>query len=290
MSTIFKHLVQAGTVDFNGGTPPDGARAWAVDIMEGWKTGGEVEERSTELGSYRDGVSASGFFPVRKRYIVIGGYVYASSEVDAEALHDVLVRDAFPRNKLITLTRHEAVPKYVLGRRSAAVEVDWSAVQTGFRWQTTLMCEDPLKYALGTETVSGGVAGLLVGGHTFPVTFPHTFDTGSAGGENGLGVSNLGTAYSPALTATLVGYLGKGSWRLQNDTTGEYIGFDTALQTTDTLVIDFKEQTALLNGYPISASYFGTFWKLAPGSNTIRLYAEYDPSAMVTIEYSSAWE
>lgn len=289
MPTIFKHMVFADGVSFNS-TPPDGAQVWGLDVMEGWKTSGDVEEQSTELGSYRDGVSASSFFPVRRRYITLGGYVLAATELDAEALHDRLVRDAFPRNKNITLTRFEAVPKYVMCRRASSIEIDWSAVPTGFRWQTTVLCEDPLKYELSLHSAQTGIAGTLAGGHSFPVTFPMTFNSGSGGGENSVGVNNLGTAHSPAIKATITGYLGKGAWRLQNDTTGEYIGFDTAIQTSDTLVIDFKEQTAMLNGYPISAAYFGNYWKLAPGPNTIRLYAEYDPNALVTIEHSSAWE
>lgn len=300
MPTIFRHKVlvtpylNGAPIEvstFNDGTfTQPGALAWGIDIMEGWKTSGDVDESSVELGSYRDGVSAASFFPVRRRYLTLGGYAYAGTEADAETLHDWLMRYAFPRNLEIQVARYEAVPKQVLGRRSAALEVDWSAVQTGFRWQTTLLCEDPLKYSLTSSSVSGGIAGTLTGGHTFPVTFPHSFDTGSGGGYESLGVNNIGQAYSPHFTATLVGYLGKGAWRIQNDTTGEFIGFDTAIQTTDTLVIDFKQETALLNGYPISSAYYGSFWKLAPGTNTIRLYAEYDASAQVTIEHFSAWE
>lgn len=300
MTTIFKHKVlvtsdyngpASETVVFNDPTAPQpGSLAWGIDVMEGWKTSPDVEASSVELGSYRDGVSPASFFPVRRRFLTLGGYAYAATEADAEGLHDWLLRWAFPRNSSIQVARYEAIPKQVVGRRSSGVEVDWSAVQTGFRWQTTLMCEDPLKYSLTSEIVDGGVAGTLTGGHTFPVTFPHVFDSGSAGGYESIGANNAGTAYSPNFTALIVGYLGKGAWRLQNDTTGEYIGFDVAVQTTDILVIDFKNQVALLNGYPISSAYYGTFWKMAPGANAIRLYAEYDANAHVTIQHFSAWE
>jgi hypothetical protein len=62
------------------------------------------------------------------------------------------------------------------------------------------------------------------------------------------------------------------------------------LTITDELTIDFQSQVAFVNGYPVSASITGTFWKLAPGANTIRLYAEYDPDADFTIIAASAWE
>jgi hypothetical protein len=187
------------------------------------------------------------------------------------------------------LTRYEAVPKFINCKRAGAVEFDWTAVQNGFRWQATLMADDPLKY--GSVLLSGttGVAGSAVTGHTFPVTFPMSF-TGSVSGTSFLGVYNAGTAYSPNFKITVNGLLGKGAWRLSNDTTAEYLGYNVALATTDQLVIDFREQLATLNGQPLSADYVGSFWQLAPGSNTIRLYAEYDPTAAASLVGYSAWE
>lgn len=291
MATIFKHKVVSNGVTFNEAvTVPAGAQAWGLDVMEGWKDTGDVEEFSTELGSYRDGVSSADFFPVRKRYVIVGGYVAATSEGQAEVLHDVLVRDAFPRNKVVTLTRYEGVPKQVTVRRASKFEVDWTAVQHGFRWQTTLLADDPLKYGLNMISGSGGISAVLATGHTFPVTFPMTFAGTGASGLTSIGMTNSGTAYSPRVVATLNGPLGKGAWRLTNETTGEFITFDVALLATDSLVIDFSARTATLNGFPVSSAYTGTFWKLAPGSNTIRLYAEPNATASVTIQSYSAWE
>jgi hypothetical protein len=299
MPTIFRHKVFATplyngveieSISFNDTFKPGGAQAWGLDVMDGWKTGGDVEESSVELGSYRDGVSSASFYPVRKRYVTLGGYAVHETEAGAEGLHDILVRDAFPRNRDIIIVRNEGVPKRVIGRRAAPIDIDWEAVPNGFRWQTTIMCEDPLKYGTVLNSASGGIAGALPGGHTFPVTFPMTFNSGSGGGFASIGANNIGNAYSPRVRATIKGYLGKGAWRLSNDTTGEYIGFNVAVQTSDILVIGMSSQTALLNGQPVSASYFGNYWKLAPGPNVIRLYAEYDANALATIEYRSAWE
>lgn len=290
MATIFRHKVVSNTVTFNEAVnAPAGALQWGVDIMDGWKNTGDPEESAVELGSYRDGQSSSSFWPVRNRFVTIGGYAVAASEAGAEALSDVLVRDAFPRNQLLTVTRYEGIPKFVLAKRSSPVEFDWTAVQNGFRWLTTLSCDDPFKYGTTTFTASGGVAGSSVTGHTFPVTFPMTF-SGTGNTTTGISLINHGTAYSPHFTATINGTLAKGAWRLSNDTTAKYIGYNVALSTTDLLVIDFRNQIATLNGVLLTSDYIGDFWQLAPGSNTIRLYAEYDVNALASITGYSAWE
>lgn len=288
MATIFRQKVISNAVTFND-VLPAAAASFGLDILDGWKDTGDPEESSVELGSYRDGVSSASFFPVRSKFVTVGGYVYATSEANAETLADTLVRDAFPRNQEFLLTRYEAVPKFMKVRRSSAVEFDWSAVRTGFRWSTTLMAQDPFKYALTPQVSSTGVSGGVVSGHTFPVTFPMTFGTGSSA-IIGAGIINSGTAYSSNFSVLIDGPLRKGAWRLANDTTGQSLGFNVAVSATDQLVIDFQSQIAMLNGFALSDDYTGNFWQLAPGSNTIRLYAEFDPSASATITAYSAWE
>lgn len=289
MSTIFRQKVVSNTVTFNDALPAN-AFNFGLDIMDGWKDTGDPEESSVELGSYRDGSSAASFFPVRNKFVTLGGYVVASSTENAEVLADVLVREAFPRNTKFQFSRYEAVPKFMNMRRSAPVEFDWQVVQNGFRWTTVLMAEDPFKYALSSQVSATGTVGTSTAGHTFPVTFPMTFGSTSTGSLAGAGFLNAGTADSSNFTAVLSGNLVKGAWRLSNDTTGESIGFNVAVSTTDSLVIDFHEETALLNGYPVSTDYVGSFWRLVPGNNVVRLYAEYDASATVTITAYSAWE
>ena len=60
-------------------------------------------------------------------------------------------------------------------------------------------------------------------------------------------------------------------------------------QRVEQAMLDLN-RIATLNGYPVSSSYTGSFWKLAPGTNAIRLYAEPNAQASVTIQSYSAWE
>lgn len=291
MTTIYKQRVESGDVVFNvTAENPSGALGWGVDVMEGWKSTGEPTVLSTELGTNRDGVALNDFFPVRQRFVTVGGYAYAATEAQAEALADVLVRDAFPRNAAVRLTRFEANPRYARVRRSSQLETDWSAVQTGFRWQVTLVASDPLLYSSDSITVSAGVAGSSSGGLDFNVTFPVTFPAGVDAGLDSASIVNRGTAYSPSIRATLAGPLPRGSWKLTNDTTGQELSYDIGLGAGEELYIDMPNQTALLNGFPVTTPPEGEFLLLAPGGNTLRLYAEFDPSAGVTINAESAWE
>lgn len=288
MPTIFRQKVVSNAVAFND-TLPGGASSFAIDILDGWRDTGDPEESSVELGSYRDGSSAASFFPVRSKFVTVGGYVVAGDDATAESLSDVLVRDALPRNRSFQLIRYESVPKFMNVRRTGAVEFDWSVVPNGFRWSTVLMAEDPFRYALTPQVASAAVVGTSTSGHTFPVTFPMTFGSGTSTAA-GAGVFNAGTAYSNNFQVLLTGNLVKGAWRLSNDTTGESIGYNLAVGVNDELLIDFLSQTATLNEFPVSADYVGNFWSLAPGTNIIRLYAEFNVNADMTVTAYSAWE
>lgn len=291
MSTIYKQRIESGDVVFNAiPENPSGALSWGIDVMEGWKSTGEPDVLSTELGPNRDGVALNDYFPVRQRFITIGGWAYAATEAQAEALADVLVRDAFPRNTSVKLTRFEANPRYATVRRSSQLETDWSAVQTGFRWSVTVVAKDPLLYGADAIDVSAGVAGQSVGGLTFTVDFPVVF-TGSAGlGSDSANVVNRGTANSPSIRATLTGPLPRGSWKITNDTTGQELSYDIGVGSGETLYIDMQNQIATLNGFAISVPPDGDFLTLVPGNNVLRLYAEYDAAAGMSINAESAWE
>lgn len=292
MSTIFKQRCEANGVVFNvPGEQPAEALNWAIDVCDGWKSTVDPVVQSTDLGALRDGENYGSFWPIRSKFVTVGGYVYAGTEADAEALNDRLVRDAFPRNQDLVFTRYEAVPKYVTYRRAAALEVDWSAVRTGFRWQTTLSCKDPFKYGSETLSATAGTAGQSTSGVSFPITFPFEFTSLEAGNDDTTAaLLNRGTAYSNHIIADITGPLERGGWRLRNDTTDEELLFDIGLGAGETMRLDFLKQQVFVNGFTLNARRIGTWWRLAPGSNAVRLYANFDEATTVTVTAESAWE
>lgn len=291
MTTIFRDKVTAGPaneVTFNDAAlKPAGAVVWGLDTLEGWDRTPEIDFISTSLGGSVDGEVAAAFAPARARHLLVAGYCMASSRAAAASLYDVLVRDAFPRNREILLTRYEPVPKFLRVRVSAPRQID-PVGPTNFRWVAELTAVDPFRYGLTVISGSAGVAGQSSGGRTYPRTYPLEYATVTEGSANSVTLVNEGTAGSFPF-ATLHGPIEPG-WRLSNDTTDKAVQFDIGLGSGDELEIDFRQGTARLNGFPITALITGDFWEVEPGPNIIRLYGTFDPSASFDISANSAWE
>lgn len=294
MPTIFRDKVILNEVVFNDPlSKPAGAGDWAIDVMNGWHETPDIDAEFAPKGQV-DGMVPPESFPIRGRTILLGGYVTAPSRLLVEQLWDVIVRDALPRGLPLRLERHEAVPKFVRCYLYGPREPDWYgnsyAGPYGFRWGATILCDDPMKYALDPIISSAGVAGFASGGRTYPRTYPLVYDTTLAGEGEKVTITNNGTGRSKNLVIDITGPLNKGAWRLVNETTGDLLKFDVALATGDHLIINFGTETALQNGYPVSATIIGDFWDLQPGPNVIKLYSDYDPSAGFTATAYPAWE
>jgi tail protein len=288
MPTIFREGVTVGGLHFNAPEDVSGSlQAWGIDVMDGWENTPDPEVLTTEFSNSRDGSVSADFWPIRARFITIGGYVKCTTRAEALKMQTLIV-SSFPRNKDFFIIREETPAKTVTARRASGFEFDWP-MPDGFRWQTTVRCDDPLKYSVDVVDVTGGAVGLQTGGFTFPLQFPLTFP-GSSENSGGIGVFNAGSVASPRWAAVISGPLTRGGWRLRNETNDGEISFDTAVLQTDILIIDFWNRAAYLNDYPISANITGDWFSLEPGNNTIRLFAEYSSAISVLVHAYSAWE
>lgn len=291
MPTIFRDIVVINNVTFNDSlTLPDipGVIKFGIDVLDGWKRGPDLDAQFTAIGSV-DGEIPGEYFSALGRQLMVGGYVFAETRDAAELLEDVLVRDAFPRNVELLMTRFEPTPKIMRLRRNGPVETTWVG-ELGFRFGVDLRAPDPFKYAAFPAVGTAGVAGQSSGGRSYPRTYPLTYTSITSGADSQVAVLNEGSADSSRTLVTITGPLNRGGWRLVNETTNELIKFDVGLLSTDFLQIDFFDETALLNGSPITATITGDFFKMKPGTNIIKMYGDYDPSAGFTIESYSAWE
>lgn len=293
MPTIFRHKVVVGGVTFNDRLDmPAGAIDWGLDTLDGWDRTSEIEVNSTPIGGGSDGEISAEVFPAKARHILVSGWALAPDAATAEQLADVLWRDVFPRNQEIVLARYEAIPKYLTVRVAGQREIS-RVGPLNFRWLVPVMAPDPFKYDLLPDVNSSGTAGVAgqsSGGRTYPRMYPLTYipEVGT-GEENAINIFNRGTG-NTSPTITVHGPLVKGGWRISNETTGEDLGFDVALSSSDVLTIDFGAEVALLNGYPITSTLSGDFWKVVPGLNVIKLYGDYDPLTSITVSIKSAWE
>jgi hypothetical protein len=297
MPTLFRDRISLASVDpaitpqvvFNDFlSRPEGSVDFNIDLLDGWDTTSELNVISTPIGGGADGEVLGDFFEARARHLVAGGYVYAESREAAHALYDLLFRDAFPRNVDLELIRYEPTPKRIRVRVAGARSIAWTEPHA-FRWNIPLMAGDPLKYGIEPSEASAGVAGLSSGGRTYPRTYPLVYATLDDGSGNKATIVNTGSADTFPVV-NIHGPLPRGGWRLTNARTNEDIRFDVGLAATDVLTIDFKAETALLNGYPVTTTITGDFWRVKPGANDIKLFASFDPAAGFDITIYSAWE
>lgn len=298
MPTILRDKVEVAypngpLVTFNDNpTKPTGSIKWGLDDLSGWDETPELDVSSLAIGGGVDGEILGDRFPARARHFMASGWVMAETRADAENLMDVIMRDAFPRNKDIKLVRYETIPKYLNCRVSAKRTVERVGPQD-FRWIVPLIAGDPFKYdndPPAGSSGSAGVAGQSSGGRSYQRTYPLQYTTTTEGEDaNSVTLVNRGTAETYA-SIIVTGPLASGTWRISNETTGEDIKFNIALVAGDVMDIDFRNGIALLNGFPVTATITGDFWKLQPGPNVIKLFGDFDPAAGFTATTESAWE
>jgi hypothetical protein len=292
MPTIFRQLVTAGDFRFNDAADkPEGAQYWNLDVFEGWLDTPELTVYSNALGGMRDGESMAAFTPLRARHMILEGYVLAETPLRAEQLWETIVRDVFPRNKLLEISRYTpAGGRKVFARREGPLVPDWSAVENGFRFQASLVASDPFKYSLEAIEVSGGVSGGFLWGRTYPRTYPLTYSVLS-GDSTAIAIAyNEGTARSRNFTVSITGPLSQGAWRIVNETNGGSLMVYRSLGATDVITLDMKNELMTFNGSPFTATIRGDFWALEPGENRIRMYSSFNETATFTVSYYSAWE
>lgn len=292
MSTILGDLVEfshsSGGCTLNDPTLVDwaGAIKVCIDNIDGWRETVDLNVSRVQRG-VGDGDYVASRFAKKSRVLIIEGYILAPDRASTDELFDALVNNAFPEDTDITITRHEPVPKYVVGRLAGPIE-DTQYIPGGMRWSTTILCPDPLKYdALNVISGSSGVSGISSGGRTYPRTYPLSYNLVAGGEGNQITVYNAGTARTPPIIV-VTGPLPAG-WRIESVTTGETSSFDVDLSALDELEIDMGLKTAKLNGEPINGLLVGGWLTLVPKTNVLRLYGNYDPAAQISLTAKSAW-
>lgn len=288
MPTIFRDKVVVGGATFNDASlRPAGALYWGIDVLDGWKSSPDLDVTLNKISDV-DGEIMGDFQSIGARYLTVAGYVLGESRAASDGLEDVLT-NAFRRNVDLILERYEPVPKFVRCRRAGPIVID-PPMDNGWRFTVDLICPDPFKYSVTpVGPYTSGAAGLSSGGRTYPRTYPLVYTTVVSGSENRVVIVNAGTANATPVVS-MTGPLVKGGWRLSNDTTGEDLSMDVGLALGDTLTVDFATELVYVNGFLVSPNITGDFWRIVPGTNNIKLYADYDPATTFTISTNSAWE
>jgi hypothetical protein len=280
-----------GTLTFNDAATIGfwfpGTRQMGCDLLDGWRQVG-LNVISVPRG-VGDGNYTASKFPTLARNITIGGWAMAPDRGSMDYLFDQLVADCFPVDTDLTITRFEPIPKYVVCRVTDPPDIiQYFADECAFRWEATLICSDPFKYdALNVLSGSSGIAGISSGGRTYPRVYPLTYTVVGAGQGNQIVLFNLGSAKAyPYITIN--GPVPRG-WRVDLTTTGESLAFDIDLGASDQMIIDTQNKTAYFNGFPINGLIQGDWFQLVRGSNTIKLFADWNATASFSVTARSTW-
>lgn len=267
---------------------PTGVYQAGCDELDGWDDSGPIDALVTSRGQV-DGDIAASLFPARSRDITMSGWVLADARVSALQARTALKAIAFPRSTDLYLIRHEPdATKYLTVRLAGQVEYPIeNNAGFGFRFSAPLVAVDPFKYSFDID-IQGtcGVVGVSSGGFEFPLVFPLEV-AGATGQTNQLSLVNAGDEPTGPI-CTITGPLAAG-WRLSNETTGEYLVVNVDVPPGTDLTVDCRSQVVRLGDQVLDAQIDGEFWRLVPGTNTVKLFGEYDPAAALTINAQSAW-
>src|SRR5690242_17303082 len=233
-----------GTVTFNDpgsiGDLSDADEAW-IDVFDGWTATVTpvVVQSQKPIG---DGGYLAKKLYAQGRTLNVEGMIATDDELGTENAWNDLVFRAFPLNEDLTITHQgPGVSKFVTARVISPIKpTQW--MPNGFRFSLDLFCEDPYKYdSVNTLFGTAGMVGDSSGGMTFPLTFPIVFNGTAAGSGNQIIINNIGTADTYPVF-TVFGQLDSG-WRIENETTGDFLSFDTDTNALSTMVIDSKAET-----------------------------------------------
>lgn len=259
--------------------------AWTMATIEGWDSPDLPE--AAEARPSQDGLwDALNFYAGRT--LTIAGKLVASTYEGREAA-EYRLRQAVPRDRLVTFTVAETVPKWVSARRSGRLMIR-PLTDTISEFSIAMICPDPRKYGTTPVTATISVAdgtGGLAPPWTPPVLLPAITTA-----PNEATLSNTGIYESPP-TITIRGP-GSGI-AIHNFLTGQHLAYDLTLGAADYILVDVASGVGLLNGSGIRAPAPGSCvtgqFLVLPGQNLMRIAGTLTdvtpPSAVIT--FYPAW-
>lgn len=175
--------------------------------------------------------------------------------------------------------------RIIFGRpRRARLETQ-RIVGTNIASELEFYCPDPLWYSADLHSQGFSLSEPASGRG-----YDRDYDYGY-GGATDSGIEQLTNAGSRGVWPSAVIEGPVVNPRIENITTGQTVQFTITMESGQTLELDFKEKTVLLNG--TSSRYFtksGEWFKLAPGANDVRFASgSYDAGAALTMTWRDAW-
>lgn len=283
-ATIDNSATTGVVIPFNSGADDYGVD-WRMGTFDGWDSP-DLPEAADERPS-QDGLwDALNYYGGRT--LTIGGTFTAATYEDREAA-EYRLRQAVPRDRLVTVTVAETTPKWVLARRTGRLMVR-PLTDVSSEYSVNMLAPDPRKY--GTGLVSSTISAVDGTGGLAPPWTPPVLLPAIGTAPSSIVLTNTGIYNSPP-TITIRGP-GSGI-AVHNFTTGRHLAYDLTLAATDFITVNVAAGVNLLNGSAIRAPASGSSvtgqFLIEPGANLLRIIATLtDPTPpSAEISFYSAW-
>jgi hypothetical protein len=273
-----------GSITYQGVTVPfgevdDNGIVWALLDVQGFDspdTSGDVVQRGSDHGGW----------PSPQYYAPRGITLKIQASAATQALRDVAratLQQAVPVNDLAPFVYNEPLPKTLMVRRKGRIVEKYPTLMDVV-FTVVLVAPDPRKYSTTVQTVSATTptsAGGLAPPWTPPITLPAQTPPGQ------LVVTNLGNFETrPTLTIT-----GPATAPAVYDATdGQTISWSgITMASSDTLVIDLDQRTALLDGMYVAADLPSAWFVCEPGETQLQLAGAPGAGATLTATWQDAY-
>lgn len=203
---------------------------------------------------------------MRKRQITLEFLVFTTSESDYFSQRAAILEACKKDDGEGELTLTVNGTQYLINAVPEPPEISWPHFPY-FTVQAQFTAYDPVIYSQTTNSHSA-IAVPGGGGATFPLEFPITFTTQNTGTVNVNNSGNIATYPIITLSDLLT------SPTITNVTTGEYFQLNETFDVGDSVIINMKERTAVLNGVTSLLTDIvdgSTWWSLNPGTSTVRI-------------------
>lgn len=221
--------------------------------------------------------------------VIIRGATPDAAVVNAEALLAAwnleTTLDGYGSRMQLNLKMPGIDERIIYGRPRRADLRTARIVGTNIAAQLEFFCPDPLWYSL-VEHSQQFVLSEPASGRGYNRAYNYGY-----GGATDSGIESLTNAGARGVWPTAVIEGPAVNPRIENLDTGQTLTFTITLLAGETLTVDFKKKTVLLDG--TASRYYtksGEWFKLAPGANNIRFASgSYSSSAVLTMTWRDAW-
>lgn len=262
-----------------------------VDVLDVSGLDSAVYRTSTRDIEGIDGSVVEAEFESR-RAVVVSGTIYGITHDQMEPYIDTLKQNFAPSqgDKPFYFKAPGVAARMALGKCTSGFRSNWTVMRrvATASFTFTIECGDPVVYGVDEILWPGEIITQPIPGFSFNFGFNFDFGTLAPGSTGAMNVTHDGNRPAPFI-ATFTGS-GVTEPGLRHEALGRQVSFDLSLEMGDSLVVDFRRRSVLLNGSPRRGAVTHEGWFLLQEQtiNPLRLLAN-SGSLQVSLSTRDAW-